>query len=128
MVWLPIVAKWLDALGKPNKKVTKRLPMPSGVATTVGIQPLSFRFSNSRSSSTLSPTFFGEGSATNIDYRKKGTLILASLLEDLVENRAKCKGVPAPRKTSHPNEGRRAPSPSCSYQVLIVSQAFRSVP
>ena len=28
--------------------------------------------------------FFREGSPTNIDYRKKGTLILTSLLEDLV--------------------------------------------
>ena len=27
--------------------------------------------------------FFGEGSLTKIDYRKKGTLILTSLLEDL---------------------------------------------
>ena len=27
--------------------------------------------------------FLGEGSPTEIDYRKKGTLILASLLEDL---------------------------------------------
>ena len=28
--------------------------------------------------------FLGEGSPTAIDYRKKGTLILTSLLEDLV--------------------------------------------
>ena len=28
--------------------------------------------------------FLGEGSRTKIDYRKKGTLILSSLLEDLV--------------------------------------------
>ena len=28
--------------------------------------------------------FLGEGSPTNIDYRKKGTLILTSLLEDPV--------------------------------------------
>ena len=27
--------------------------------------------------------FFGEGSSTKIDYRKNGTLILTSLLEDL---------------------------------------------
>ena len=27
--------------------------------------------------------FFGEGSPTKIDYRKKGTLVLTSLLEDL---------------------------------------------
>ena len=27
--------------------------------------------------------FFGEGSTTKIDYRRKGTLILSSLLEDL---------------------------------------------
>ena len=27
--------------------------------------------------------FFGEGSPTKIDYRKKGSLILSSLLEDL---------------------------------------------
>ena len=32
----------------------------------------------------LLPTFLGEGSPTKIDYRKKGTLILTSLLEDLV--------------------------------------------
>ena len=30
----------------------------------------------------FSPAFFGEGSPTKIDYRKKGTLILTSLLED----------------------------------------------
>ena len=30
------------------------------------------------------PLFFWEGSALKIDYRKKGTLILTSLLEDLV--------------------------------------------
>ena len=29
--------------------------------------------------------FLGEGSPTEIDYRKKGTLILTSLLEDLVK-------------------------------------------
>ena len=32
----------------------------------------------------FSPLFLGEGSSTKIDYRKKGTLILESLLEDLV--------------------------------------------
>ena len=35
-------------------------------------------------SSALLPTFLGEGFPTKIDYRKKGTLILTSLLEDLV--------------------------------------------
>ena len=34
-------------------------------------------------SSALLPTFLGEGSPTKIDCRKKGTLILTSLLEDL---------------------------------------------
>ena len=29
--------------------------------------------------------FLGEGSPTQIDYRKKGTLLLTSLLEDLVK-------------------------------------------
>ena len=29
--------------------------------------------------------FLGEGSLTKVDYRKTGTLILTSLLEDLVE-------------------------------------------
>ena len=29
-------------------------------------------------------SFFGEGSPTKINYRKKGSLILTSLLEDLV--------------------------------------------
>ena len=33
----------------------------------------------------LSYSFLGEGSPTKIDYRKKGTLILTSLLEDLVK-------------------------------------------
>ena len=32
----------------------------------------------------FSTPFLGEGSPTKIDYRKKGTLILSSLLEDLV--------------------------------------------
>ena len=36
------------------------------------------------SSALLSP-FLGEGSPTKIDYRKKGTLVLTSLLEDLLE-------------------------------------------
>ena len=35
-------------------------------------------------SSGLVHFFGGEGSPTKIDYRKKGTLILTSLLEDLV--------------------------------------------
>ena len=58
---------------------------------------LPFQFSSlpSRSPSTLSPTFLGEGSPTEfftIDYRKKkktktGTLILTSLLEDLASSR-----------------------------------------
>ena len=34
-------------------------------------------------SSALSHPFLGEGSPTKIDYRKKGTRILTSLLEDL---------------------------------------------
>ena len=34
-------------------------------------------------SSALVPTFLGEGSPSKIDYRKKGTLILTSLLEGL---------------------------------------------
>ena len=33
--------------------------------------------------SALLPTILGEGSPTKIDYRKKGTPVLASLLEDL---------------------------------------------
>ena len=34
-------------------------------------------------SSALVPTFLGEGSPAKIDYRKKGTLIFTSLLQDL---------------------------------------------
>ena len=34
--------------------------------------------------SALLPTFWGEGSPTKTDYRKKGTLILASLPKNLV--------------------------------------------
>ena len=37
-------------------------------------------------SSALLPLFLGEGSPTKIDYRKKGTLILTSLLEGLVNS------------------------------------------
>ena len=33
--------------------------------------------------SALLPPFFGEGSPTKMDYKKTGTLILTSLLEDL---------------------------------------------
>ena len=40
-------------------------------------------FSRSPSSALL-PSCLGEGSPTKINYRKKGTLILTSLLEDLV--------------------------------------------
>ena len=40
---------------------------------------------NALAPSALFP-FFGEGSPTKIDYRRKGTLILTSLLEDLVEH------------------------------------------
>ena len=38
----------------------------------------------SRSPSSALYPFLGEGSPTKMDYRKKGTLILTSLLEDLV--------------------------------------------
>ena len=41
--------------------------------------------SKTRSSSALFPNLFGGGFPTEIDYRKKGTLILTSLLEDLEE-------------------------------------------
>ena len=41
--------------------------------------------SETRSPSSAILPFFGEGSPTKIDYRKKGTLILTSLLEDLGE-------------------------------------------
>ena len=34
--------------------------------------------------------FLGEGSPTKIDYRKKGTLILTSLLEDLAQQASSC--------------------------------------
>ena len=37
-----------------------------------------------RSPSSAVLPFFGEGSPTKVDCRKKGTLILTSLLEDLV--------------------------------------------
>ena len=45
-------------------------------------------------SSALSHPFLGEGSPARIDYRKKGTLILTSLLEDLVVKRTKQIVVP----------------------------------
>ena len=37
-------------------------------------------------SSALSHPLFGGGSPTKIDYSKKGTLLLSSLLQDLGEN------------------------------------------
>ena len=40
--------------------------------------------------------FLGEGSPTKIDYRKKGTLILASLLEDLLAVLTQCGFSAAP--------------------------------
>ena len=36
------------------------------------------------------PFLLGEGSTTKIDYRKKGTVILTSLLEDLDMNALCC--------------------------------------
>ena len=42
--------------------------------------------SQTRSPSIALLPFFGEGSPTKIDYRKKGTLSLTSLLEDLGNN------------------------------------------
>ena len=51
---------------------------PAGEGTCGGLQD---QVSSSRSPSS---PFLGEGSPTKIDYRKKGTLILTSLLEDLV--------------------------------------------
>ena len=50
-----------------------------------GLTPRSMVVSSRPPSSALLP-FVGEGSPTKIDYRKKGTLILTSLLEDLVVN------------------------------------------
>ena len=44
---------------------------------------IALQLSMSTSSALLS-LFLGEGSPTKIDYRKKGTRILTSLLEDLV--------------------------------------------
>ena len=41
--------------------------------------------SRSPSSALLSPFLVGRGSPTKIDYRKKGTLILTTLLEDLFQ-------------------------------------------
>ena len=38
-----------------------------------------------KSTGSPSNALLGEGSPTKIDYRKKGTLILTSLLEDLEE-------------------------------------------
>ena len=49
---------------------------------TGNIRPF-FTFTRCPSSALLSP-FLGEGSPTDVDYRKKGTLILTSRLEDLV--------------------------------------------
>ena len=47
--------------------------------------PRSLYVSARSPSNALLPCFFGgEGSPTKIDYRKKGTLILTALLEDLV--------------------------------------------
>ena len=55
--------------------------------------PLCVRRSLSRSpNSALSHPFFGwEGSRTKMDYRKKGTLILTSPLEDLVMSYVVCR-------------------------------------
>ena len=55
----------------------------SGVPEMGDIARFCFVFPRSPSTALLSP-FLGEGSPTNIDYRKKGTLSLTSLLEDLV--------------------------------------------
>ena len=49
----------------------------------LGVAAEGAKETRSSSSALLSPFFFGEGSLTKIDYRKKGTLIQTSLLEDL---------------------------------------------
>ena len=46
----------------------------------------STRETTTRSPSSALLPFLGEGSPTKIDYRKKGTLILTSPLEDLDQN------------------------------------------
>ena len=55
----------------------------------------------------FSPTFFlGKGSPTKIDHRKKGSLVLASLLEDLAKRKTpllECP--PKKRKSFGPSRG-----------------------
>ena len=66
---------------------------PKGCGSRHGTKTITLvviQYARSRSSALL-PPFFGEGSPTKVDYRKKGTLILSSLLEDLfiLEQRSK---------------------------------------
>ena len=72
---------------KQQVRKSKRLQMDSisyQALDSFGLGPRLMSLSRSPSSALLCP-FLGEGSPTKIDYRKKsGTLILTSLLEDLV--------------------------------------------
>ena len=58
-----------------------------GVATFGGCSPFAHRW-NGQPPLPVVPfcPFWGEGSPTKIDYRKKGTLILTSLLQDLAQD------------------------------------------
>ena len=67
--WAPAGASW-------------RVAQSGAFLRSIAVPVFTLRTTRSPSS-VLLPTFLGEGSPTTIDARKKGTLIPASLLEDL---------------------------------------------
>ena len=95
-VWLlnppyPLTPRSIQGLGDTPGHGGRRHTSPRPTGRRGGLEAEAFCFSglsdavSSRSpGSALSPLFWGEGSPAEINYRRKGTPILTSLLEDLV--------------------------------------------
>ena len=99
--WLPMVSKWcrissIHSRGGPNGNGNRgqlglghcsdceESPVVAKLGEGLGVDAEPGAWSRSPRIVPFSPLFFGEGSRTKIDDRKKGTLILTSLLEALV--------------------------------------------
>ena len=80
-------------------------------------------------SSTALLPFFGEGSPSKIDYRKKtGTLILTSLLEDLVQVEPTVNDFTGAAQMVPTNSTAEAPASACSPRSAPSSWPSSSAP
>ena len=73
-----------------NPRGTLPQGRPGPPRSLSGLRPQSFQLFGKKLGAPVVPfyPFVGEGSPTKIDYKKKGTLILTSLLEDLEDKGA----------------------------------------